>query len=215
MTEDAITDVNLLRELNLNFKIEVVTDSNLSAYIGESKSKRILNSKFKGVDSYLSSRIKTEILSTYGGIWLDRVYHYDDPILYVDSPCKVFTSLNNKHETFPYVVCKSSHPYIKRWSEIVKSIEDYNEIEDFLKIVNEKYLKGLTDDKAEIKNFIGEITARIALENFDIRVYRDSLAIMDRGEPIEEEEEYEIRLIKRDKPVSEIEDSNNSKILFS
>lgn len=121
--------INTWKKTDAN--IVVITDKTIDKYID-------IRSKLNTSPQRRSDLLRLEVLSKYGGLWLDAsiVCFSSFDWVFQQEKCTVFSipEIGTDPPVIEswFIYCKKGDSFIKKWKEEFKKIENYDSIEDYI-----------------------------------------------------------------------------------
>lgn len=152
--------VSTWKTLNPNYVVHVVTSANLSKYIGEEQSKSILQWKYNLSPQHLSHLVRLEILSQYGGIWLDASTAVYEPFAWVhklNRPTVLFSILEKSSEPLIdnwFIATSRNNDFIKEWRTEYQSLALFDSLKEYINTVDRSLLEGIENPEQSVMYII-------------------------------------------------------------
>jgi hypothetical protein len=115
-----------------NAHIFVITDKTISQYVN-------INSSLNTSPQRRSDLLRLEVLSKYGGLWLDAsiICYSNFDWVFTQDKCIVFSipEIGTDPPVIEswFIFCKKGDPFITKWREEFNSIEKYYSIDNYIK----------------------------------------------------------------------------------
>lgn len=132
------------RDKNTNYEIVVLGPHNLQKYLSHYEIFKLQSWKYNDCPQKFSDLVRLNVLSKYGGIWLDAsivCYENFDWVHDENADCLLYSipELSPKEKPLIeswFIACTPNNDYVKRWRDEFMRVEKYNSIDDYVSDIN-------------------------------------------------------------------------------